>query len=200
MTRAQLKAKAKENLIGNWAIAIFTVILTDILISIPILYCGQPKLDEFKITISVISILINGVITLGLNRFLLDLATKNKEAKVSTLFSQFNIYFKALGLSLLYYLVILVGILFFIIPGIVFYFMFSQAYFILAEDTSKSIIQCMSESATLMRGHKVDLFVLELSFVGWEVLSIITFGIVGIWVEPYRKVTLANFYLDIKKI
>ena len=51
----------------------------------------------------------------------------------------------------------------------------------------------------MMQGHKMDLFVLSLSFIGWMILGVFTFGILYIWLVPYMSVTLANFYNDIKK-
>ena len=76
--------------------------------------------------------------------------------------------------------------------------MFSQSYYILSEDPSKSITQCIKESVDMMNGHKWDLFYLELTFIGWWLLTAITVGIAGLWVAPYVKVTETNFYLSIK--
>lgn len=50
-----------------------------------------------------------------------------------------------------------------------------------------------------MNGHKMDYFILELSFIGWSILSVFTFGILMIWLVPYMQVTYANFYNEIKK-
>ena len=50
----------------------------------------------------------------------------------------------------------------------------------------------------MMNGHKWDLFYLELTFIGWWLLTAITVGIAGLWVAPYVKVTETNFYLSIK--
>ena len=86
----------------------------------------------------------------------------------------------------------------FIVPGIIVGLMFSQSYYILSEDPSKSITQCIKESVDMMNGHKWDLFYLELTFIGWWLLTAITVGIAGLWVAPYVKVTETNFYLSIK--
>lgn len=45
-----------------------------------------------------------------------------------------------------------------------------------------------------MKGHKTELFVLDLSFIGWWLLSIITLGIGFLWLVPYYRQTVANFY------
>ena len=95
-------------------------------------------------------------------------------------------------------LVILVGIILLVIPGIIFTYMFSQAYYILADDNSKSIIQCLKESAGMMKGYKFKYFVLLLSFLGWTILGMIPLGIGLLWVIPYTNVTAASFYLKVK--
>lgn len=55
----------------------------------------------------------------------------------------------------------------------------------------------ISESRKLMDGHKWELFVLDLSFIGWEILAFLTLGIGFIWLAPYIQVTKANFYRNI---
>ena len=50
----------------------------------------------------------------------------------------------------------------------------------------------------MMDGHKMELFVLDLSFIGWYLLCVITFGIAFIWVAPYIQATKTNFYHQIK--
>ncbi len=84
--------------------------------------------------------------------------------------------------------------LLFIIPGLVAAYRYRLAYYILLDDPNKSPLQCIRESKLLMRGHKGEMFVLDLSFIGWQFLIIITFGILGVWKEPYIAVTYANYY------
>ena len=92
----------------------------------------------------------------------------------------------------------IIGTILFIVPGIIIGLMLSQSYFVLAEDNSKSITECMKESARIMNGYKWDFFVLQLSFIGWAILSIISCGIGFLWLSPYYSLTTANFYLTIK--
>ncbi|MDK0619245.1 DUF975 family protein, partial [Clostridium perfringens] len=92
--------------------------------------------------------------------------------KFADLFSQFKIFFKALGLFILMGIAIILGTLFFIIPGIIVALMFSQAFYILAENPNKGIFECLEESSNLMHGYKWELFVLQLSFIGWELLAV----------------------------
>ncbi len=57
----------------------------------------------------------------------------------------------------------------------------------------------MKESKSLMKGHKLDLFLLWLSFIGWVILAILTFGIGFLWLSPYMGTTTSHFYRYISK-
>lgn len=206
MDTAKLKSKAKEQLKGRWGVAVGTVLVANIFLSRNISSISNVKENEeivfiFFIIASIIGLglfLLAGTISAGLSRFLLDTATGSEEPRFVTLFSQFNIYGKTLGLYILVNLCVLVGMFLFIVPGIIVALMFSQVFFILAEDPSKSITQCIKESVDMMKGHKWELFWLQLTFIGWGLLTLITFGIAGLWVSPYKKLTEANFYLELK--
>ena len=199
MERAVLKSNAKAQLKGRWGLAIGTLLVGVLILTGFSFIVGYIEPDGGILTIisSLIRIFLGGVITLGISKFVLNFAT-SKEAKFNDLFSGFNIYFKTLGLWILMLLSIGVAAIFLIVPGIIVALMFSQSFFILSENNEKSINQCLKESSEMMKGHKVELFVLGLSFIGWWIVAAITFGIGGLWVYPYQQVTLANYYLALK--
>lgn len=200
MDTAQLKSRAKEQIRGKWGVAIGTVLFANIILEVDFAYRVTSELgaEGLSYSINLIALLLGGVISVGLCRFLLNMATGREEARFDNLFSGFNIYLKILGLNILITLAVVAGTLLFIIPGIIVSLMFSQAFYILSEDPSKSITQCISESVNLMTGHKCELFYLELTFIGWWLLAVITLGIAALWVSPYQKLTEANFYLYLK--
>jgi uncharacterized membrane protein len=74
-----------------------------------------------------------------------------------------------------------------------------MTYFILAENKGMSVLEAITLSRKMMDGHKMDLFLLFLSFIGWFILAAITLGIAGIYVYPYFYATLTNFYLSVKE-
>ena len=74
-----------------------------------------------------------------------------------------------------------------------------MSYYILAENPDMTAREALNESKAIMHGHKMDLFVLELSFIPWLLLVAVTLGIAAIWVEPYMQLTLTNFYHNIKR-
>lgn len=202
MNRAELKSTAKEQLRGRWGLAIITVLVSNLIINSYNMFKGVDFVIEISenltLTLNLISLIFGGVVSTGLSKFLLNFTTNREEPKFADLFSQFKIFFKALGLFILMGIAIILGTLFFIIPGIIVALMFSQAFYILAEDPNKGIFECLEESSNLMHGYKWELFVLQLSFIGWELLAVLTFGIASLWINPYQKVTEANFYLKLK--
>ena len=82
-----------------------------------------------------------------------------------------------------------------VIPGIIMGLAYSQAMYIHIENPNLSAMECIRRSKEIMRGHKGELFVLHLSFIGWALLTPFTFGLINIYLIPYTLATLANFYL-----
>lgn len=201
MERAVLKRNAKAQLTKKWGLAIKTLIVGIIIVSggSSLTRLIEPKGGALTSISSLISIFLGGVITLGICKFVLKLANNKEEPKFNDLFSGFNIYLKTFGLWIVMGLCIGIGIICLIVPGIIVSLMFSQAFFILCENNEKSITECLKESIEIMKGYKVDLFVLGLSFIGWWIIVGITFGIGILFVYPYQQVTFANYYLALKK-
>lgn len=89
----------------------------------------------------------------------------------------------------------------FIIPGIVKAYEYIMIPYLLAEDSSISQNRIFDLTKSMMYGEKWNYFVLELSFLGWQLLSALTFGVAGIlFVDPYVKLTYAEFYLEMKSL
>ena len=85
--------------------------------------------------------------------------------------------------------------LLFIIPGIIKSYEYRMIPYILAEDPEMPCSEVFAKSKEMMRGNKWDAFVLDLSFLGWEILSLLTIGILGVfYVNPYRFMTNAALY------
>ena len=85
-----------------------------------------------------------------------------------------------------------------IIPGIIKAFSYSMTRFIIAENPEIDPLTAISRSQELMRGHKMDLLMLYLSYIGWYLLGLITFGIAIIYITPYVEVAVTNFYIEIR--
>lgn len=86
-----------------------------------------------------------------------------------------------------------------IVPGIIKSLAYSMTPFILEEKPELSAYDAIKYSEKLMKGHKTELFLLELSFIGWMILATLTAGIGYLWLIPYMQVTVSEFYEDLKK-
>lgn len=86
-----------------------------------------------------------------------------------------------------------------IVVMIVVYLAYAMTYYVMIENPEYSVLRAMKESKHLMVGHKLDLFLLWLSFIGWGILSLLTFGIGLLWFSPYISATTAHFYRYISK-
>lgn len=109
------------------------------------------------------------------------------------------IFIKGVIISVLYTIAVYVGMFLFIIPGIILSYSYSQAIYIFMDDNFKSPIDCLKESRQMMKGHKMELFMLEISFLPMMILSVLTLGILYIWVGPQMTVSKANFYLSLRE-
>ena len=75
---------------------------------------------------------------------------------------------------------------------------YCQINWILADNPNVTAWQAFKSSVAMMKGHKWEAFVLDLSFLGWILLGILTAGILFIWLTPYINATYANYYLALK--
>ncbi len=85
-----------------------------------------------------------------------------------------------------------------IVPGIIKAYEYSQVFYIANENPELKPKEILEESSKMMKGNKLNLFLLQLSFIGWALLSALTLGIVGIYVLPYYEMSLAEFHKAIK--
>ena len=90
--------------------------------------------------------------------------------------------------------------LLFVIPGIVKSYSYSMMFSVIAENPKISAVKAMDISKVLTDGHKADLFVMDLSFLGWLILSCLSCGIGFIWLVPYMTMTETHAYYDLKRM
>lgn len=87
----------------------------------------------------------------------------------------------------------------FIIPGIVKSYSYRMVPYIVADQPELSGREAINRSREMMNGNKWRAFVLDLSFILWGLLSLITLGIVGVfYVNPYYQATNAELYHTLK--
>lgn len=145
----------------------------------------------------VVLFVIGGGIQLGLIRYNLDLLTRENPPAFLTLFSRMSIFGRALGLRLMTGILTGLWSLLFVIPGIVAAYRYALAPYLMAEHPEIGVMEAISQSKALMRGNKWRLFCLQLSFIGWGILSTLTMGIGNLWLAPYRNAAETAFYLEL---
>lgn len=151
----------------------------------------------FLIIMSVVILLdvfICNPIEVGCKRFYVR--NLNESAQVGNVGFAFDNHYKNITKTMFFRdLYTILWTLLFIIPGIVKSYEYQMIPYLLAENPQMSREQAFAESKRMMSGQKWRAFVLDLSFIGWNILSAITLGILGIfYVQPYMDATHAALY------
>lgn len=150
-------------------------------------------------TVSILSIaytiFVGNVITVGLCRACLA-AYRGEEFDLGDLFAFFNEnYLRVVGGMALVTLFVTLGFILLIVPGIIASLGLSRVAYLLADGDTATGIDLIKKSWDMMNGHKSELFVFILSFIGWLLLTAITAGVVGVfYVNPYMNVALAGYH------
>lgn len=121
-----------------------------------------------------------------------------QKVEYTTIFDGFKSFGNVFVLYLLTSLYTALWMILFIVPGIIKAISYSMSNFILAENPDIKPSDAIKESKKLMDGNKLDYFMLNLSFIGWQILNLFTFGILSIWLNPYIYTTHAAFYEAVK--
>ena len=120
-----------------------------------------------------------------------------ENVEVKNLFDGFKDFTRAFLINLLQSIYTFLWALLFVIPGIVKAFAYSMSYFIAVDNPGLSANECITKSKEMMNGHKWDYFCLMLSYIGWILLSVLTCGILFLWVAPKISQASYLFYLKV---
>lgn len=233
MSSSDYRRVARENLAGNWwlSIGVAAIVcllggllvgsnfipeikyqlesegtnLTDQLSSLRI---SSGSFSGFYFSFSALGILqfvLGGVIQLGYTKYLLNQYNKSTFT-FRDIFSQFDRFGQGFAQKFLRTLYTFLWSLLFIIPGIVKSLSYSMTPFIMAENPDMTAGEAITASKELMYGHRLELFILDLTFIGWDLLANFTLGINGVSIKlalghlalnPYKNAARAAFYKDI---
>lgn len=151
------------------------------------------------ISLAIILFLRNPV-EVGTNRFFLKNAQEPASLKELLYAFRSGNYLNIVWAQFLVGLFITLWSLLLVIPGIIKTFEYMMVGYILADNPDMGAMDALRKSKQMMQGHKWNAFVLGLSFLGWELLGVLTFGILGIfYVRPYVEATFAELYLTLKQ-
>ncbi len=189
MSRAELKSQAKEQIKGKIGL-LFIIFLIIWVIMFAVAF------------VPLVGAIVMWVLQVGFGMGIVMIylaLTKKENVEIGDMFKGFNILGKALWLNIITNFFVFLWSLLLFIPGYIKSIAYSMAPYILAENPTMTAREALSKSKEMMNGHKLDYFILSLSFIGWYLLVGITFGLVGIYVIPYMNATITNFYNSIKE-
>ena len=219
MTSSELRAVARQNLEGTWGISVGVALVASLLGGSmagtgsnvnfnvseenirnlpPVFWTVLLPLVSVAGLLSLVALILGGTVELGYAKFLLKQHDR-KELQFSDLFSQFEQFGTGFAQKFLRTLFIVLWSLLFIIPGIVKGLSYAMTPFILEDHPEMTASQAIKASMQLMDGHKMDLFILGLSFIGWSLLACLTMGIGFLFLNPYMNAAYAAFYRDISR-
>lgn len=147
-----------------------------------------------------VKIFVFNPLTIGGMKFLV--VNPEAEANFGLLGSSFkgNHYKNIVKVSFLRDLFTFLWSLLFFIPGVIKYYEYRMIPYLLAEHPEMSADEAFATSKKMMDGNKWSAFVLDLSFIGWHILDLLTFGILGVfYVNPYHYQSNAELYAVLKK-
>ena len=194
VTKEVLKGKYK-NVMLPFLLAILLIILSQSQDLYSYVYDAYGK--TYMFTIGSIALFIQGPISIGLATYSLAIANQ-KDYSYNQIFTGFKYFFKALFLFLLFNILFLIGFIFLIIPGIIIALMFSQIFYIMADDPETGVIDAFKKSASLMKNKKLQLFGLGMRYFGLFILGVFTLGIWWLWLIPQAYVSFAIFYKELQ--
>ena len=160
----------------------------------------------------VVNSAVTGIISVGIISVLMKIisdfpstSTNYSDSGSEISFSTFlevleNHWVNALLGGLWRFLWLFLWTLLFVIPGFVKWYSYSMMYFVMAENPKLSAMKALDISKVLTNGHKADLLMFDLSFLGWLILCCFTSGLGFIWLYPYYTMTKTHAYYDLKKM
>lgn len=182
MERKEIRRLARQRVKESWSTALLPLVLQGLLMCIT----------------GPIALLLAGPLTLGAAGLFLRY-TAGEKPKASEIFSGFSRFGTSFATSFLVNLYVCLWTLLLYIPGVVKSYSYSMAFYVLAENQGMGANAAIRESMRRMKGHRMELFLLQLSFVGWWLLCVLTCGLAGLYVAPYYSTAMAIFYRSLPK-
>lgn len=200
MDRVEIKKWAKEKIKENFWELLVVIIIGSMISGLTIVRNVELSSSyQLKASVLPLSIFFYFV-EVGLTFYMVKFV-EGKKSEFKDLFHFANDYVRIFLVNILQLIFVILWGLLLIIPGIIKAFAYALVPYLLADKkyNDLSYMEVLKKSEEIMKGHKMDLFVFELSFFGWYFLSIFTLGLLFIWIIPYYNTAKYKFLNDIKK-
>lgn len=213
MNKNQLyKNAALESLKGNWpGVIIITIIMMIIvfIVQLPglmiviapqIVINNQQFFSLTPVVSGLLMLLLYQPLSIGYAASCSRLYEDGDTAIVRNMFSEsFGDYFRNMWAMFLIGVATIAGVVLLIVPGIILACGLSMVPYILKDNPYMSAYDALKRSWQMTKGHKKEVFLLLLSFIGWLLLVILTLGVAAIWMMPYMMTSHAALYKELKE-
>ncbi len=195
MTRYDIKTRAKDQLGNNifcdsWLIAVLVLLIISVASGI---------IGVIPVVGAIAMLIIGGPIMYATNYMFLKQTRDGQKMELADIIIGFK---NDISQNILLYIMMTIFIalwsLLFAIPGIVKTYSYSMAYFIKIDNPTYTWRQCINESRKMMDGHKAELFIQDLSFIGWIIIGALCLGVGTLWVAVYMQASRSQFYESIR--
>jgi len=190
---SELRAQARQELAGNWVqpvVATLVYFFASLALSFSIgliPFAGPIAANLFGIM----------PLAYGFMLIFLGFIRGDKTFSMSKIFDGFRDYTRTLTIVLLVFIFTFLWTLLLVVPGIIKMYSYSMTYYISKDKPELSAEECINESMRLMEGNKMKLFLLDLSFIGWVLLAMLTGCIGFLWLIPYMQTARVCFYEEL---
>lgn len=203
ISNKEIRTIARQELKGFWTmpvLATLVYIVIAVVLQTPYYFAKIPSLVIPMSTFTwVIAILVSFPLAYGFTLAFLHFLREDKEDTVEAMFCGFKTYGRAIGVYLLETVLLFLWFLLLFVPGIIKSLAYSLTFFISKDHPELSAYECIQRSNDMMKGHKMQLFLLYLGFFGLAILSVFTLFIGMLWLIPFFQVCLAEFYENLKE-
>lgn len=186
---SELRAQARVALQGKWVMAAVAALVTS---AIAGGLSGIPGIGWIG------TLLVGLPVGYGFSILMLSVYRGASDIDLGVLFEGFKDYGRILGTTLLQAVYTFLWSLLLIIPGVIKSYSYAMTSFILKDEPELANNAAIEKSMAMMEGNKMKLFLLDLSFIGWGILALFTFGIGFFFLQPYMMISRAAFYEDLK--
>lgn len=185
---SELRAEARQALQGKWPMAAVAALIYSVIAG---------GLSAIPFIGGLCSLFVGLPVAYGIAIVMFGVF-KGKDIDFGVLFEGFQDYSRIFVTKLLQGIYTALWSLLLFVPGVIKHYSYAMTDYILKEEPEMKNNAAIEKSMAMMENNKMKLFLLDLSFIGWALLCIVTFGIGFLFLQPYMQVSHAAFYEDLK--
>lgn len=208
MKISAIKYEARQSLKGEWGKVVgltflYFILSTILSFSIEVYASGgimnwfnQDSTPPLASALSTIISVILIPLSVSIGWFYLEIVREKSPEipQIFTIYKDAKLALKVIGTTIMVGIFTFLWSLLLLIPGIIKALAYSQTFMILKDHPEYSVFEAITESRRRMKGYKWKFFLLNLSFIGWGILCLLTLGIGFLWLTPYVYTSNATFY------